>query len=154
VGGSGRARRRFERAGGRPLLPGAVAPYRLCIYDERAGVPELVVEEDMPPGPQCTPETLPCWSDGPRGYVYEDSSFGRHLPANGPVTRLKLAAIPTTRGRLTLRAKGVNLSTPLLPFAMDDAVTAQLVSSDGKCWSARYSTASKNEPSRFVARSD
>jgi hypothetical protein len=137
--------------------PTLATDYVFCVYDQSGGADHIVVEEHAPAASTCLDVRLtgavPCWTGTLAGHRYSDGSVGAK-PIHGPVTRLGLDIVPPNRAKLTLRARGINLSPPVLPLAKDPAVIAQLVNSDGKCWEARYGSAKKNLEDRFTATSD
>jgi cysteine-rich repeat protein len=109
------------------------AGYRLCLYDETAGTPRLVLEAEAPAGP--------LWSATSRGLRFKGPTV------LGQLTRLRLRS----GSELKLTAKGRNL--PALPLSQDDAVVVQLHNDTGSCWGERYTApASRNDARNFIDR--
>jgi hypothetical protein len=119
--------------------------YSLCIYDETGSVPVLASEIGINKGEGWTDES-------PRGveYAHDGSSFG--------VTKLRIKTAADGRTSVKLQAGTEVLQLPA-PFGseffdQDGAVTVQLVSSEGTCWSSSYAPGdtSRNDAESFKAR--
>jgi hypothetical protein len=121
--------------------PTAGATYDLCIFEETAGNPSLVLDAEIPSGSE--------WDESSSGYEYNDpaaAAFG--------IRKISLrAGLIDGQSRIQLKAKGLALPMPSLPLDQDPTVTIQLVG-ENTCWEARFSTASSNQLGRFRARSD
>lgn len=134
------------RWGGRPVAGAFVDPraggYGLCVYDERQGVPALVLAAGLPGS--CSSRA--CWAAVSGGYRYANKR-----DANG-MQRVSLKA--GARGGLDVAGKGRSLRLPALPLQQDDRVQVQVVSPAGGCWESTFSTSAPNSSVRFFARSD
>jgi hypothetical protein len=109
--------------------------YAVCVWDDVAGTPTLVMEAVAPPAGNCIGR--PCWralGDGD-GFRYRDP--GR-LPSG--LDQLTLRAGPLGRSTVSVRGRGVSLPDPPTPFQQDPHVTVQLVNSLGNCWGVDYVT--------------
>jgi cysteine-rich repeat protein len=110
--------------------------YRLCLYDEVAGVPSLALESAAPAGP--------LWSASSKGLTFKGSG------GPGQLKRLKVKA----GSKLKLAAKGKGIALPGLPVSQDRSVRLQLRNDLGSCWEALYEApASRSDASQFVDRS-
>ncbi len=118
--------------------PQTTTDYRFCLYDPT----QPLIELRLAPGGNCA-RGKPCWKTDKSPYRYADSAGS----ASG-ITKLQLKAAEAGKASVQLRGKGANLpDVPLLPTL---PLTAQLVNSDGTCWSATYAgPASKSEPDFF-----
>jgi hypothetical protein len=143
---------KFTWKGGPVLFPEFGDPtqttqYELCVYDA-SGIRAAV---GVPPG--FTPPIGPGWqllgtSTVPKGYRYKDAAA-----AIMGVKEVKLQASSIDRANLKLVAKGLQLpDNPPPPFQLP--VTAQLYSSDGRCWEAAFDTpeTKKNLPGQFKGK--
>ncbi len=120
--------------------PTAATSFALCVYDENAGVAQLVKEVLIPAGAG--------WEATPTGYRYRDRKLVRSA-----VDAVTLRT--STSGRATIRvsAKGMTLNAPPLPLRQDPAVTVRLLNDRG-CWQARYTINSSNHGELFKASGD
>jgi hypothetical protein len=122
--------------------------YALCLYDQTAGVPSLVLGVQVPPGGTCADR--PCWRPTRvGGFRYRDPDLTR-----GGVRGIFLRPGVAGRARVAVRARGIPLPLPTMPLAQDPTVTVQLVNSEGQCWEANYSSALSNTNLLFKARAD
>lgn len=128
--------------------PTTTASYRLCVYDEDAGVPQLVASSGIAAGGTCAGK--PCWRAGNTGFRYRDASA-----AVEGVRQVVLKAGAAGRSKIQIRSQGSKLALPSLPFAQDAKATVQFKSSTGECWEAEYSPqAQRNQPDGFKDRAD
>jgi hypothetical protein len=121
-------------ASGGPALadPTATATYALCLYD---GTGNLVGSALAPAGTTCGRK--PCWSATSSGFRYADA----RRAATG-VRRISLGT--SARGTIaSVDAGGVRAGVPVLPLATMP-LTAQLVGTDGACWTSGFPTAKKS----------
>jgi cysteine-rich repeat protein len=121
--------------------------YDLCVYDTAAATPTLVMQATIPPGGVC--KNKPCWktagSGGANGFRYSDS-----LTGNDGIRKVILKPGLAGKAKIILKGKGAGLPMPALPFAQDPALTVQMKSSDGVCWSTAYDApAVKNDADQF-----
>jgi hypothetical protein len=61
------------------------------------------------------------------------------------------------KSKAGVKAKGVNVPTPVpvgggMYFAKDDAVTVQLLSTEGMCWTGEFPTAKEEYGQMFKAK--
>jgi len=110
--------------------PRTTTTYSLCVYDQDAQSPSglrLMLEANVP-----TDNTK--WLPTGKGYKYIDST----LSPDG-IQSIVLKSGDAGKGKITLKAKGNNLSLANLPATLP--LTVQLKTSDGACWGANYPTA-------------
>ncbi len=124
--------------------------YTMCIYDETAGSPSLVLEAMVPPGGTCAGK--PCWKTTRRGFKYRD----RDLTNSGiKVVNLKSGA--AGKAKIIVKGKGPNLNLPSLPLNQDQQVIAQIKNNinAGECWEARFSAPPRtNDATKFKDKGD
>lgn len=119
--------------------------YALCVYDEDALFPDLIMSLNVPAGGNTCGLTMtrPCWvavddwDNQINGYRFLDRSR-----TNGGVGTVWMR-LSDDGGRLFFRASGPNLDFPdpvdvdrLL--TQDEYVVVQLVNSDGNCWESSF----------------
>jgi hypothetical protein len=127
---------------GNPL---ATTSYRMCLYDATG----VLLHAEAPADGMCG--TKPCWRTlGVVGFKFNDKvgtpgQLGKLTLRSGGPGRGRIQANPPRRGGL--------VAIPPLPLM--PPVRVQLHQSDsGACWDATYSSPSKNDASRFKAKSD
>jgi hypothetical protein len=120
--------------------PTASDGYELCLFDESAGVPSLVLDKTIAPGAGWTPTT--------RGYKYYDPNA-----AQGGFRTVLLKNGEAGSAGITVKAKGVALAPPALPLAQSPEVIVQLVGANA-CFEARYGTNRTNDGLQFRAKAD
>ena len=113
--------------------PEAETEYSLCLYDTSLDEPVFATRLLIPANG--------LWERTGRntGYRFSD----RDGSFDG-VSRVRLKAGLQGRARVTLLARGVNVPmpgpvSPFQYFEFDPALIAQLVNSEGSCWSTTYS---------------
>ncbi len=110
---------------------------------------DLVASATIPAGGTCNAKSpRPCWRASRNGYRYVD----RDLTPSG-IQQLVLRAGAAGKAQIGLKGKGALLDTPDLPIS-SLPIRVQLVSSDGQCWDATYSTTFRNQDDRLKAKSD
>lgn len=119
--------------------PATTSAYDLCVYDESAGVPEVVFEAHLDPSSLWTPFN--------RGWKFKD----RDLTSGLASVVLKSGA--SGSASIVVKGKGSTLVLPDLPLEQDGKVTVQL-RNDLACWEARYSTSTANRSDLFRAKAD
>ena len=124
--------------------------YSLCVYDESAGVPTLVVAALAPAGGTCF-NGQPCWKAlGNRGFKYvdkDDTPHGLH--------KLVLLAGGQGHAYVFAKAHGPNLILPTLPLQQNPTVTVQVIHSGGGCWEGTFNApAISSSGSQFRDSSD
>ncbi len=118
--------------------------YALCIYDESAGVPSLVMGATAAADGDCLAQ--PCWKTTARGFKYTS----KNLTPDGLFT-MSLNSGTEGRASIVIKGKGDRLRMPGMPLKQDTRVTVQLVDSDGAvCWETVFSApATKNTMEEF-----
>jgi uncharacterized delta-60 repeat protein len=128
-------------------IPPLAAPtYTLCVYDEPAGVPRILLDATAAGDGDCSDGT--CWQEKPWGWKQKG---GAGLP-NG-VVAVKLREGIAGKSKVIMQAKGQHLATPSLPLSTDGAVTAQIRTSDGQCFGGVFPAAATNTSSLYRAKS-
>lgn len=130
--------------------PLALTDFSLCIFDESAGSPTLLLGATAPAGGTCGADA--CWSPaGTRGFKYKD----REATPDG-LGSLRLRSGESGTAKVGVKGKGANLPLPGLPVPEPAKLRAQLQASNGECWEATYSPVGviKNEPGQFKGRAD
>ncbi|MFQ5665886.1 MAG: hypothetical protein ACE5I7_05575 [Candidatus Binatia bacterium] len=133
-----------------------LSSYSLCVYDESAGTPTLVLSAGAPAGGTCR-NGKPCWqrlgtAANPTGYRYRNADL---TPDGLLKIVLRKGDTPGGQARVVVIGKGANLPLPLpvgtTYFNQDTTAIVQFIKSDGGiCWEARYaSPARKNQSSVF-----
>lgn len=120
--------------------PTTTTDYELCVFDETAGVPALVLEASIPAGGN--------WKPTSRGYKYKDRAA---LAAGVSGVLLKDGA--GGAASIVVKGRGDNLATPALPLSPDGTVTVQLLN-PSTCWEASYGTNIVNDARQFKAKAD
>ena len=120
--------------------PTSTSDYDLCVYDERAGVTTQIMHQHIPSGSN--------WKSFGRGFRYHDRKL-----RNSGISALTLTAGGDGRAHIGLRGRSHRVNRLLLPLALQNAVTVQLLD-ENTCWEGRYSNAITNQSSGFRARSD
>src|SRR5262249_17648554 len=115
--------------------------YELCLYDAGVGG----VYDGQPLGP-CG--SRPCWTSNAAGWKFKSTTG---LPDG--VTRMTLKGSPVA-GNARVEAKAKMTSLLAAGLQLQTPVIAQVRSSDGHCWGARFSTPRQNVPGLFKAKSD
>jgi hypothetical protein len=127
--------------------PGTSTAYELCVYDETGGVPGLAFKARLPVGGTC--DGKPCWTATTKGWKFASKSGGPE-----GVTSVKLGeGLTAGKSKVQVKAKG-NLLMPALPLTKAPRVSAEVRTSTGQCFGARFSTAKKNDTTQFNAKSD
>ena len=132
---------------GDPLV---ATSYRICLYDSRAGTPELVGEWQLPAAGTCG--ARPCWRANRTGYRFRNRAAAAGYVGSAHWMRKSDGSL-----KLQLQAKGESAALPApfnaaVYFGQDPAVQLQLLSSDGTCRQATFDgTAIYNRPDAFHA---
>ena len=118
--------------------------YSLCLYDETAGVPSLVLETIVPPAGSCNGK--PCWKSNKSGFRFKDTAL-----VNGGIKTITLKSGTTGKSKIVVKGLGGNLNLPPLPLQQDQRVIAQLKNDfmGGQCFEARFSGPAKKNQSDF-----
>jgi cysteine-rich repeat protein len=109
----------------------------LCVYNPVG----LVLEARIPAGGTCGRKS--CWQVKRKGARYRN-------PASSPdgIDQVHLAAGSAGRAKARVHGKGVNLRVPPLPLALP--LQVQLQSEAGRCWSATYTEARRNDARKLL----
>ncbi|HEY2774463.1 MAG TPA: sialidase family protein [Candidatus Binatia bacterium] len=128
--------------------PTTSSNYVLCLYSSVEGTIRNVSEIDAAAGSQCAGGS--CWQHAGSGFRYRDPD-----ERNGPMKKLVLSATQGGEAAIGVSAAGAALAPPVMPFALDPSVIAQLINiENNQCWEAQFSAADINESDRFSGRSD
>lgn len=125
--------------------PTASTSFLLCLYETAAETPSIAIEALVPSAADCG---VPgCWSASSSSYGYASAAAGK--------MSLQLRVKPGAVGSIALSTRAVAAFATSLPLGQDPAVTLQLRSSNGECWSAGFSgPASRNDAGQFKDLSD
>jgi cysteine-rich repeat protein len=99
--------------------------YALCVYDAAGGAPGLALRSAIPADVG--------WKAAGKGYSYRSKTG-----APSGTTSLTVRSGAAGKARIGLKGKSAALAVPSLPLAQDPAVTVQLKTSAGVCWSQTY----------------
>lgn len=111
----------------------------LCVY---TGTAEDLIVETSIPGEGACPS---CWTENTPGFKYK-------VPGGG-IEKVLLKSGDAGKAKIVLKGKGGALpDLPAVPITVP--VRVQLSNSEGECWDATYSTATKNENNLFKAKGD
>jgi hypothetical protein len=116
--------------------PAASTDYTMCVWDDVAGTPSLVMTMRAPAGGNC--DGRPCWTPLSGGTAYRYSDAGR-LPNGIQQLRVRSGALGVSR--LTVKGKGAALPDPPMPFAHSPRITVQVVNDAGTCWGSDFVSA-------------
>jgi hypothetical protein len=126
--------------------PRRTTGYALCVWDSLSGEPSQLATMLVDSGNK--------WRVGAvrGGFRYQDSTGD----PDG-VEQVRLAERRPRRVRLRITAKGLNLpriraSQVSHLAAMQPALTVQLINSEGSCWESTFTSADRNDASRFGAK--
>jgi len=109
---------------GAPLVS---TSYRVCVWD---GASTTLLGAEIPAGGSCGAN--PCWKDlGADGFKYVDKAATRD-----GIQKVILKPGVAGAAKVIVKGKGTGLEMPALPLALP--VTAQVLASNGECWSAVY----------------
>jgi hypothetical protein len=124
--------------------PLSATNYDLCVYDESAGTPALVMSEHVAAEATCGGKA--CWKEASTIFKYTDKKL-----ENGPIKSLSLRAGSNGRARITMTGKGTKLGIAALPLHEQNTVTVQL-SNGSACWLAHYTNSTRNDAFQFKSR--
>lgn len=128
--------------------PDTSTSYELCVYDESAGVSSLALAARPQLGGTCDGKA--CWTEKPKGWRYK-ASIGAQ--PDGVTSVLLGQGLVAGEAKIQVKAKG-DLVLPPLPLAKDPRVSAEVRTSTGQCFGARFTAATKNDGGQFKATSD
>src|SRR5262245_14686346 len=89
----------------------------------------------------------PCWKAPGNGFKYSNAA----LTPDG-VKTMALKPGPAGKSRVVAKGRGQSLALPPLPLATP--VTVDLVSTEGRCWGARYTQAQVTTAQQFKGKSE
>jgi hypothetical protein len=124
--------------------PTFASDVRLCVYDGASAT--FVAGMIAPAGGNCAGK--PCWKSlGTRGFKYAD----KELSPTG-VQSVQLSAGAAGKAKIIVKAKGVALDPPSLPFT--GPVLVQLSAAGGACFEAEFAASgfAKNTAEQFKAK--
>jgi cysteine-rich repeat protein len=117
--------------------------YELCVYDTTGGIPSVAWHASIPGGGFCSGR--PCWQAAAGSYRFVDTAG-----ATDGITKVILKAGIADNAKIQVKGSGAALGLPALPLAQDPAVTVQLKSTDGECWTIPYEgPAARSDAERF-----
>jgi cysteine-rich repeat protein/YVTN family beta-propeller protein len=128
---------------GDPTTPSGPT-YELCIYDRTSGVPGLVLGD-----PLGAISGVPGWKAVKTGF-----RFRRPADSTNSEILKSLALNAGAAGKASAAATGGGHFGFVLPLAQSPSVTAQLVATNGSCWTSEFHAARRNDATHFSARSD
>ena len=114
--------------------------FAVCVYDAAGRQSAATVSA----GGSCLGK--PCWKAMKGGSKYSNAD------ATGSKTSVLLKAGLAGKARIKAKGRGQALDLPSLPLVVP--VTMDLMSSTGRCWSARYSDALVTTGNEFKAKSE
>jgi hypothetical protein len=107
--------------------PLATTGYRVCVWDAGSAV---LTDAEIRPGGTCG--TKPCWTSlGSDGFKYVDKAA-----THDGIQKLILRTGLTGEAKVIAKGKGPGLELGALPLSLP--VTAQVLASNGECWSATF----------------
>jgi hypothetical protein len=128
--------------------PTSTTSYDLCVYDEQAGVPTLVLAAFIPAGGTCG--SRPCWQETLHGFKFKDEAAH-----NQGIVAVALHEGLAGRAAVHVQGRGPALALPTLPLSQARSVRVQLRNSAGECWGAAFtSPALVATPAQFRDKSD
>ncbi len=130
--------------------PALGTTYTLCVYDEIASQPSLVVEAVIPPAATCG--NRPCWKSTRKGYKYSD-----RLVSTDGMRVINLKSGAAGKAKILVKAQGTGIGLPALPLQQQPRVIVQLKNDHaaGECWEAQFSgPAKKNDNGQFKDKGD
>jgi cysteine-rich repeat protein len=123
--------------------------YDLCVYDQSGGAATLRARLRIPGAGTC--HGKPCWKASGNGTL----KYGDKDATPDGVTQASLRPGPDGKAQIQVKARGLGLALPTLPFAQGPAVVVQLRSSTGVCWGQTYAApAARNDGGQFKDKLD
>jgi len=118
--------------------------YELCLYDRTAGVPGLILGDPLGSVAGIT------------GWKATKTGFRFRAPADvtNPEILKSLTLDAGGTGKASAAAAGRGHFGFVLPLDQSPSVTAQLVATNGSCWTSEFHTARRNDATHFSATSD
>jgi YVTN family beta-propeller protein/cysteine-rich repeat protein len=128
---------------GDPTIPGGPT-YELCLYDRTAGIPGLVLGDPLGAIP-----AIPGWKAVKAGF-----RFRAPAGSTNPKILKSLSLNAGPDGKASAAATGRGHFGFVLPLARSPSVTAQLVTTNGSCWTSEFQAARRNDATHFSATSE
>jgi YVTN family beta-propeller protein/cysteine-rich repeat protein len=128
---------------GDPTIPGGPT-YELCLYDRTAGVPGLILGD-----PLGVLAGMPGWKGTKKGFRFRAPTGS----TNAEILK-SLALNAGADGKASAAATGRGHFGFDLPLDQSPSVTAQLVATNGSCWTSEFHSARRNDATHFSAASD
>ncbi len=123
--------------------------YDLCVYDQSGGSSTLRLRLRIPGAGTC--HGKPCWKTSGNGTL----KYGDKDATPDGVTQATFRPGAAGKAQLQVKARGLGLALPTLPFAQSPAVVVQLWSSTGVCWGQTYAApAARNDAAQFKDKLD
>ena len=126
--------------------PRTTTGYTLCVYQNTDQTPELVLSASAPPDNSC--DGHKCWARTRNGGFAYTSPH----PNDDGLTAIELRA--GTNGNALAEVTGRRPNLTAAPQPLDTTVTVQLQADNGSCWSADFSSPTKNTSKVFKSKSD
>jgi cysteine-rich repeat protein len=118
--------------------------YEVCVFDESAPSPALLLDARIPAGGTCAGK--PCWKLLGTPFSVQGFKYKNGDTTPDGIDRLVVKVGEAGRARLTVKGKGVLLPLPgepprppALPLDAPLAVRVQLLADTGTCWEASFS---------------
>ena len=131
--------------------PSTTDDYALCVFDT-TGTPSLLLEAAAPFGETCVGK--PCWkrlgsATSPKGWKYGDKDG-----TPDGITELLVNSGAAGKSKLLVKGKGANLPIGTSTSVLPNAITTQVQSTNGTCWSAACSTIIRNAGGQFECKGE
>jgi slime mold repeat-containing protein len=130
--------------------------YTLCIFDQTATTPRLLLSSTAPAASTCPfgPAGEPCWKalgdpPGAKGFTYRNGG----LFSPDGVSRLKIRPGVAGKAKASVKGQGSNLQMPS-PLDVTPPVRVQLQAENGQCWEASYTSALQDREDVFRAKGE
>ena len=135
-------------------VPATTDDYTLCIFDQTATTPRLLLSSTAPAASTCPfgPTGAPCWKalgdpPGAKGFTYRNAG----LFSPDGLSRLKITPGLAGRAKASVKGQGANLQMPS-PLDVTPPVRVQLQAENGQCWEASYPSALLDREDVFRAK--
>src|SRR5262249_8529035 len=113
-------------------------------YDRTAGVPGLILGD-----PLGALAGMPGWKATKTGFRFREPTGS----TNAEILK-SLSLKAGADGKASAAAAGRGHFGVVLPPAQSPSVTAQLVATNGSCWTSEFHTARRNDATHFSTRSE
>jgi len=119
--------------------PQSSTAYDVCLYDGTG----LRLTLTVAAGGNCPPGR-PCWQSSRHGYTFRDRGRSQY--------GMEKISLRAGKGRISAKLSGRGAAMPLPALPLYVPLTVQLVSSEGRCWSATYTKLKGNNLDTIQAR--